>query len=251
MSNIVSPVTRAVSGAIVCLLAVCSCQAFAAALSPDARLALSKLLPPGYRTAAVLPCSLEADRKGRFVAALTDDDPDQPEKPVRLLYLAWNRGWTVLDSVEIAGTESLTPQYLNGISVVPVGQGSLLYVYTNWSAGGSGSRHYNQFFTAVSGRLVLLKTFEHERMQRGYLCLSGHRIYDAKLVKRRGQKKGNAYIYACFLDVTEFTYDGQRILAVRSERVEERTGNRFLDESYWNISLRSILRRGGHFLPVK
>ena len=252
MIYVVFRLTRTVSGAVVFLLAVCSCQAFAAALSPDARLALSKLLPPGYRTAAVLPCSLDGDRKDRFVAALTDNDPDQPERAVRLLYLAWNGGWTILDSVEIAGTEpSLPPQYLNGIAVVPVGQGSLLYVYTNWSGGGSGSRHYYQFFTAVSGRLVLLKTFEHERMQRGYLCLSGHRIYDATLVKRRGEKKGNAYLYTCLLDVTELTYDGQRILAVRSERVEERTGNRFLDESYWNMSLRAILRRGGHFLPLQ
>ncbi|HXA19753.1 MAG TPA: hypothetical protein VN380_22410 [Thermoanaerobaculia bacterium] len=155
------------------------------------------------------------------------------------------------DGVEIAGTDSLIPQYLNGISVVPVGRGSLLYVYTNWSRGGSGSRHYYQFFTAVSGRLMLLKTFEHERMERGYLCLTGHRIYDATLVKRRGAKNGNAYLYACFLDVTELTYDGQRILAVRSERVEERIGNRFLEESYRNMSLRSILRRGGHFLPLQ
>lgn len=252
MSNAVSRMTQAVFGAVVCLFALCAPEVFGAALSPEARLALSKLLPTGYRTAAVLPCSLEADRKGRFVAALTDTDPDQSEKPVRLLYLAWNRGWTILDSVEIARTEpDLPPQYLNGIAVVPVGQGSLLYVYTNWSRGGSGSRHYYQFFTAVAGRLVLLKAFEHERMERSYLCLTRHRIYDALLVKRRGEKKGNAYIYTCFLDVTEFTFDGQRILAVRSERVEERTGDRSLDESYRNMSLRSILRHGGHFPPFQ
>jgi hypothetical protein len=238
--------TRTISGAIVCLLAVCSCETFAAALSPDAGLALAKLLPAGYRAAAVFPCALEADRKGRFVAALTDNDA---VRPVRLLYLAWNRGWTVLDNVEIAGVEpKLPPQYLDGISVVPVGRGSLLYIYTNWSGGGSGSLHYYQFFMAVSGRLRLLKAFEHERMERGYLCLSGHRIYDAALVKRRGERKGNAYLYTCFLDVTEFTYDGERLLAVRSERLDERTGNRFLDEAYWNKSLCSILRRGGHFL---
>jgi hypothetical protein len=102
MSYAVSHMIRTVS-AIVCLLAVCSCEAFAAVLSPDARLALSKLLPPGYRTAAVLPCSLEAGRKDRFIAALTDSDPDQHEKPVRLLYLAWNGGWTILTASRSRG----------------------------------------------------------------------------------------------------------------------------------------------------
>lgn len=232
------------------LLAVAAAPASAGAVSPQAAAALAKLLPTGYRTAAVLPCVLDGTGSRRFVAALVDTESDEPEKVVRLLYLDWKEGWTVLDSIEIAGRDAtVAPQFLSGIAVVTVGSAKLLYVYTTWSRGGSGSVNYHQFFDVIGDRLKRVKAFEHERMERGLLCLQNQRIYDASVVCSRGEKRGNAYVYSCYLDAREFTFDGDAVLETRGERLEERTGNRFLGESYRNMSLRSVLERGGHFLP--
>jgi hypothetical protein len=229
----------------ICLLAAWCVGASAQALSPSAIAALAKLLPPGYRTDAVFKSRLEGGDNGHFIAALVDTDSEQPRKSVRLLHLSWNGRWTILDSIELSGTASEpAPQYLNGISMVKVGQGNLLYVYSNWSGGGSGSVHYYQFFTAHSGHLKLVRTFEHERMERGYLCLRNERIHDARAICDRGEKKAEAYAYACHLETTEFTYDKGRIVAIGGKRLAERKGNRFLGETYWNMSLCSVLGHG-------
>lgn len=226
--------------------------AAAEAISPAARAALAGVVPPGYQTAAVIPCAIGGHGSSRFVAALVDTEANAPQKSVRLLYLAWNGRWTVLDSVDIAGRDAtFAPQYLSGISVVTVGVADLLYVNTTWSGGGSGSLHYFQFLQAVGGHLKLVRGFEHDRMSRGLLSLHNDRIYDAAVACTRGEKKGKAYVYACHLDTKEYTYDGEHIVVARSERLEERTGNRFLDETYWNLSLRSLLQRGGHFPPAE
>lgn len=235
---------------ILVVLAVSPPAATAQAVSREAGAALAKILPEGYRTAAVIPYALGSGHTDRFVAALVDTDDDLPERVARLLYLSWNgRRWTVLDSIEIAGRDpELNPQYLSGISVVKVGSADLLYVYTTWSRGGSGSLHYFQFFKVVAGHLKLVRAFEHDRMERGFLCLRNNRIYDAAVACSRGEKRGRAYVYSCYLDTKEFTYDGRSVTTTRTERLEERTGNRFLDETYHNLSLRSILQRGGHFV---
>lgn len=244
----VHQMTRHFLVVIVTVLALWSRVLSAGVVSRDAREALAKVLPEGYRTAAVVPWPLEAGDKRHFVAALVDTKPDEPTKTVRLLHLAWTGRWTILDAVEIAAADPrFGPQYLNGISVVKIGRADLLYVYTNWYGGGSGSLHYFQFFKAVAGHLRLVRSFEHDRMERGLLCLRNNRIYDASIVCTRGEKAGAAYVYTCCLDATEFTYDGEVIVAARRARLEERTGNRYLGETYWNLSLRSVLQRGSHF----
>jgi hypothetical protein len=240
---------RNLARAIVAALAVLPSAATAQAISQEAGAALSQILPEGYRRAAVLPCELDSEQPGRFVAALVDTANDDPQRVVRLLYLSWNGRWTVVESIAIRGGDpELDPQYLSGISVVRVGSANLLYVYTTWFGGGSGSLHYFQFFDVVAGHLKLVRGFAHHRMERGLLSLRNDRIYDAEVACSRGQKVGRSYVYSCHLETTEFTYDGQSITAVRTERLEERTGNRFLADTYRNLSLRSILKRGGHFL---
>jgi len=259
--------TRRLVGAVALVVPIAVLAVFGAAaatagdaISPAARAALATVIPQGYQAAAVVPCELEAGGKGRFVAALVDEAAQAdtngsapwPERNVRLLYLVWAKGrWTVLDSMDVSAKDpTLAPQFADAVSVVTVGTANLLFVRTAWSAGGSGSWHYFLFITAVDGHLRLVRRFEHERMQRGLLTLRDERLYDANVACSRGEKKGKAYVYSCYLDTREFTYDGEHLTEVRRERLEERSGNRFLDETYWNISLRSVLQKGGHFLAL-
>ncbi len=237
--------------ALAVLVAVASTVATPATadiISADARSALTAILPPGYRTAAVIPSALGEHDKGHLVAVLVDTETDRPERVVRLLHLAWNGRWSVLDNVAIAGRDAtLLPQYLSGVSVVKVGAQNLLYVYTTWSGGGSGGMHYFQFFKAVGTRLQLVRGFEHVRMEHGFFTLHNDRIYDADIVCTRGEKKGRGYVYACHLDAKEYSFDGEHLVETRRERMEERTGNRFLSETYRNLSLHAEIMRGGHF----
>ncbi len=218
-------------------------------ISTQARAALLPLIPEGYTTGAVIACELGAHDKGRYVAALVDSKADDPERVVRLLYLAWDGAhWTVLDNFAIAGLDgSYPPQYLSGLSVVPVGQQSLLYVFTTSFGGGSGSDQYFQLYRASGQHLQLVRSFEHGRMESGFFTLRNARVYDADVACSRGPKKGQAYIYSCYLDAKEFTYDGNQLVQTRREKVEPRTGNRFLFESYRNESLYAVIQRDGYF----
>ena len=80
-----------------------------------------------------------------------------------------------------------------------------------------------------------------------YFCIANELIYDAVLVKERGAKRGKSYIYTCYLDVSKYSYDGKGIVKIASEKLREMTGNRFLDEKYWCMSLRNALKRGEVF----
>jgi hypothetical protein len=212
---------------------------------------LAALLPVGYRAAAVVPCAIEPQERDTFVVAAVDVEEWEPQRTVRLLYLRWSDRWTVLDAVETGGEDdSLAPQFLDGIAVVRIGHADLLFVHTNWSTGGSGSANYFELYTATAGKLRRVKAFEHERMERGFFTLRNDRAYDANVVCSRGEKRGRSYVYTCALATTEYTFDGKDLVATRSARVEERTGGRYLDESYKNESLRSILRRGQWFPPA-
>ena len=231
------------------LILAASSVAIADIISAKARTALTAILPAGYQTAAVIPSALGEHDKDRFIAVLVDTQTDRPERVVRLLYLGWNhKQWTVLDNVAIAGRDAtLLPQYQRGVSVVKVGGENLLYVYTTWSEGGSGGLHYFQFFKAVGTRLQMVRGFEHVRMEHGFFTLHNERIYNAEVACTRGRKKGDSYVYTCNLDAREFTFDGERIVQTRREHLEQRTGNRFLSETYRNLSLHAAILRGSHF----
>ena len=117
------------------------------------------------------------------------------------------------------------------------------------SGGGSGSLHLLQFYTVDKGKLKLVKAFEHGRMERLYFCIYNNAIYDSVVVKKRGEKreKVNAYIYICWMEVTKFTCDGKSIVPVATEKCREKTGNKFLDEKYWCMSVLTALKRGEVF----
>ncbi len=229
-------------------------------ISAQARAALLPLVPQGYTTGAVIACDLGKHHSGRYVAALVDTNSgtpeglaDMPERVVRLLYLAWDGArWTVLDDIAVAGQRAdLAPQYLSGMSVVTVGQHPLLYVYTTWFGGGSGSEQYFQLFQAKGRHLQLVHGFEHSRMERGFFTLHNARVYDADVACSRGPKRGQSYVYSCYLDAKEYDFDGNTLVQTRREKVEPRTGNRFLFESYRNESLHTVILRDGYFSNPK
>lgn len=250
--NMVHRITRLAAGIILSIMTACPTAAHGRVISREAEEALAAILPAGYRAAAVVPYPLEKKDKSRFVVPLVDVNDDVREKGVRLLYLAWNRTWSIVDAIEITSADGkTTPQYVNGIAIVKIGTTDMLYVYTNYFGGGSGSSHYFDFYRVEGGRLKRIRSFEHDRMERGLLCLRNNRIYDAIIACDRIEKKGRAYIYGCFLDTTEYTFDRQQIVPLRKERVEKRRGNRYLCETYWNMSLRSFLRSGSYFPPQK
>ena len=80
-------------------------------------------------------------------------------------------------------------------------------------------------------------------MTRPYFALYENAAYDADLHCSRGEKRGKAYVYTCYLEVTKYVFDGEAIRAVGSERMRQRQGNRFLDEKYWFISVLKALQR--------
>ena len=57
------------------------------------------------------------------------------------------------------------------------------------------------------------------------------------------RKHGKAYLYTCSLQVTKYGFNGEEIRAVGSERMREQTGNRFLSEKYWFISVLKALQK--------
>lgn len=203
---------------------------------------LQKLLPDGYRVDKVLRCKVGEEGGLHFLAVLSDQNQTSPEKPIRLLYIDGKEKWFVIDSLQICGEDAqYPPNYVETMSIETVGDREVIFLYTMAWGGGSGSNHFYQFFTIANGRLQLLKAIEHERMLRFYFCLYNHRIFDMKLVKIRGEKRGKAFVYTCYLEATEYTYDGKNIVPLRTERFREKQGNRFLDEDYRCVSLRNAI----------
>lgn len=185
--------------------------------------------------------------------ALVDSNSEAPEKPIDLLYVDWDGKWVVRDRCPIRSGDTgefarfNSPNYLNAMRIETIGTTPLLYVYTNSWWGGSGSNHLFSFYAIHDGKIVLLKQFEHDRMERFYFCLKNNAIYDAVLVKTRGERHGKAYVYTCYLDVSKYSCDGTGIARVGSGKLREMTGNRFLDEKYWNMSVCNALTRGEVF----
>ena len=131
--------------------------------------------------------------------------------------------------------------------VETIGSTPMLYIKTHANFGGPGSLHLFSLYSVNNGKLVLLKQYEHDRMEQTYFCLKKKAIYDAVLVKTRGPKHGNAYIYTCYLAVSKYSYDGSTFVKVGTENLREMKGNRFLDEKYWFLSVCKALDRGEVF----
>jgi hypothetical protein len=50
--------------------------------------------------------------------------------------------------------------------------------------------------------------------------------------------------------VTKYTFDGEAIRPVGSERMREQKGNRFLQDKYWFISVLKALQKHEIFAPA-
>jgi hypothetical protein len=79
-------------------------------------------------------------------------------------------------------------------------------------------------------------------MEQTYFAVYKNAVYDAEPVCTRGEKHGNAYVYTCYLQVTKYTFEGQAMRSVGSERMREQRGNRFLGEKYWFMSVLRALQ---------
>ena len=80
-------------------------------------------------------------------------------------------------------------------------------------------------------------------MERTYFTIYRHAIYDGRLHCERGKKHGNAYKYTCRIDVTKYTYDGDTVREMGTQKLRERQGNRYLPDKYWFVSVSKALRK--------
>ena len=202
--------------------------------------ALSEVPPEGYKLEKTMACDLAPGLEHEYLVALSDADNSEdgiPEKPVMLLLVAADEKIVVEDRVVLHDAN-----FFSGISKETVGGRDLFLVTSVGAWGGSGSNHYFDFFRPEKKKLRLVKGFAHGRMQVPYFALYKNAIYDAELVCTRGEKRGKAYVYTCYLAVTKYGYDGDEIRPVASERLREQRGNRYLADKYWFVSVRKALQ---------
>jgi len=139
------------------------------------------------------------------------------------------------------------PNYFSGLTREMVGGSDLFLIRSVLSGGGSGSLHYFDFYRPEKKKLLLVKSFSHQRMEQTYFAVYRNAVYDAECICTRGQKHGNAYVYTCYLQVTKYAFDGQTIRPVGSERMREQRGNRYLQDKYWFIPVLKALQKNEIF----
>ena len=215
--------------------------------------ALQTLTPKGYKVEDMIACPADKGRPHEVLVVLSDADDEQIKgRPVMLLLVTAGRQTVVRDRV--IPHDSATgrfwdgpPNYFAGLTRENVGGGDLILLKTVLTGGGSGSLHFFDFYKLEHNKLHLVRSFSHSRMERTYFALHRNAIYDAEKVCSRGEKHGKAYVYTCYLQVTEYVFDGQTIQPARSERMREQRGNRFLEDKYWFISVLKALQKNEIF----
>jgi hypothetical protein len=218
------------------------------ALAKPSTKALGNIIPDGYKLAQTIKIDNIGVSSPHYIIALSDTVDDMPLKPILLLHISWQNKWSLIENIPpTESKEEFGPNIVNSMKLETVGAQKLLYIYTITWGGGSGSEHYYSLYSIKEGVVRLLKTFEHERMERLYFCMYNNSIYDAKVVKVRGEKKGKAYIYTCYWNVTKYTCNEDSIIAVESDKCREMKGNRFLDEKYRCMSLLKAIKNGEVF----
>jgi hypothetical protein len=211
--------------------------------------ALKLLTPAGYRVAVTAFSGLDEHGAPEFLVALADAEEDWPSRPVTLLLVRGDREAVVEDTVVLhneppaPGEPALAPNYCFGLSRENVGDGDLFLLKTRGAWGGSGAANYSDFFRPEKGKLRLVKSFLHGRMDNYYFTVFENAAYDAHVECARGEKHGRAYVYTCWLEVTKLRFNGTDLVPVGSERLLERKGNRYLSDSYWFISTRKELQK--------
>jgi hypothetical protein len=222
-----------------------------AASAPPADLsaaALKKLVPEGYKVEKTIPCNSGQGAQQEHLVALSDAEEVQfKEKPVMILLVAAGKKVVVEDSVTLHNTRTSgwpdAPNYFTAMTRQNVGGGDLFLITSMVFGGGSGSLNYFDFYQADKKKLRLVKSFSHGRMQVPYFAVYKNAIYDAECVCTRGEKHGKAFVYTCYLQVTKYTFDGEAIRPVGSERMREQKGNRFMQDKYWFISVLKALQK--------
>jgi len=218
---------------------------------------LAALAPEGYRPAKHIPWKAEPGGTDVRIAAFSDaavsdaDDETLPSKPVVLGLLVWDGKWTLRDTVlphYNTGTSGEEwPNYFTDLDQVEVGTQKLILLRTTVFGGGSGSLQYFDFYDVDGNRLSLIKSFAHGRFESYYFALYEKDVYDAALACRRGERHGKSFVYTCYLQVTRFGFDGHSLIPTGTERLAERRGNRFLEDSYRFLSVKKALRNGEIF----
>jgi hypothetical protein len=128
-----------------------------------------------------------------------------------------------------------------------VGTRKLILLRTTVFGGGSGSLQYFDFYDIQAGKLSLIKSFAHGRFESYYFALYQNNVYDAELVCQRGERQGKSFVYTCYLQVARYDLDGRTFVQTGTERMAERRGNRFLEDSYRFLSVEKALRNGEIF----
>jgi hypothetical protein len=220
--------------------------------------ALKGLTPEGYKVEKTIPCQPDEAVELEYLVALVDaEDRQIPARPVVLLLVALGKKVVVEDRVTLHDASNTgnfwdgPPNYLKGLSRESVGGGDLFLIRSVLSGGGSGSLHYFDFYRLEKKHLRLVTSFSHQRMQQTYFAVYRDAVYDAECICSRGQKHGDAYIYTCYLQVTKYTFDGQTLRPVGSERMREQRGNRYLQDKYWFISVLNALRNKEIFAEAR
>jgi hypothetical protein len=220
--------------------------------------ALKELTPEGYKVETAINCTLDRATEHEYLIALSDVVSDAiPERPVMILLVAVGKKIAIEDRVVLHNDASTgkfwdgPPNFFNGMTREKVGGGDLFLVKSVLSGGGSGSIHYFDFYRPEHKKLHLVKSFSHGRMEQTYFAVFKNAVYDAERVCTRGERRGKAFVYTCYLQVTKYTFDGQEIRPIGSERMRERRGNRFLEEKYWFISVLKALRNNEIFAQAR
>ncbi len=244
---------RALLITTICVLRFPECVPAASADEADfSPAALQEITPEGYKIEKTIAC-LPGAQQEHLVALADSDDSQIPAKPVMLLLVAMGKRIVVEDRVTLHGDINTgrfwdgPPNYFSGLTMERLGGGDLFLIRSVLSGGGSGSLHYFDLYRPEKKKLRLVKSFSHQRMEQTYFALYRNAVYDAERICARGEKHGNAYVYTCYLQVTKYAFDGQTFRPVRSERMREQRGNRYLQDKYWFISVLKALQKNEIF----
>ena len=176
-------------------------------------------LPDGFQVDKVLRHDFANKGYAQYILAISDHI--HLEQPLMLLYLDRKGTWFVKDKMQIHPRVSRDaegmfeqPNYFNGLALAKVGSETLTQFASVASFGGSGAVFFFDFYRIRGGQLVLVKTFQHERMEQTYFCIDNGAVYDATFVNVKGKKVGKSFVHTYYLDVTKYTFDGVQFVTL-------------------------------------
>jgi hypothetical protein len=213
---------------------------------------LEAFLPGGFQVDKVLHHDFSNEGYKQYVIAISNHM--NTEQPLMLLYLEHNGTWFVKDKVQIHPTASRDsetmfdqPNYIDGLVLSKVGTQTLILFESVASFGGSGANFFFDFYQIRNGHFVLVKTFNHERMEQTYFCIYTGAVYDAAFINIKGTKVGKSFVHTYYLDVTKYTFDGVNFVALGKERMREKQGNWTMADAYRFISVYKAVQSGEIF----